>query len=178
MDDAYHGDPDDWREIRIPRGLSAEAVYGLLPTAPACENAGYLTKTRIRYAAGWDTGGRLLSSKPCTFHTHPTAHPHADLPSFKDLYTFVRYTHLRHVTAARSLIWVFDKTVETLAAVERLNRWEARRQIEAVARASGSTTTRGWRSRASASVCRRACGSIAGSGRLAWNSGSAFASLC
>ena len=134
VDDAYHGDPDDWREIRIPRGLSAEAVYGLLPTAPACENAGYLTKTRIRYAAGWDTGGRLLSSKPCTFHTHPTAHPHADLPSFKDLYTFVRYTHLRHVTAARSLIWVFDKTVETLAAVERLNRWEARRQIEAVAR--------------------------------------------
>jgi hypothetical protein len=98
------------------------------------ENTGYLTRTRIRYAAGWDSGGYLLTCKPCTFHTHSTSDPHADLPSFKDLYTFVRHTHRRHVTVARSLIWVLDKTLATLAAVERLNAWEVRHQVEALSR--------------------------------------------
>jgi hypothetical protein len=132
--DVYHGDPDDWRELRIPAGLSAEEVYRRLPTALDFEYAGYLTKMRIRYAAGWADGGHLLSSKRCTFHTHPIDDPHGDLPSFKDLYCFVRYTHLRHVTVGRSLIWALDKTIETLAAVERLNAWEGRHQIEALGR--------------------------------------------
>jgi hypothetical protein len=132
--DVYHGDPDDWRETRISAGLLAEEVYRRLPTAPDFEYAGYLTKTRIRYAAGWNDGGYLLTSKRCTFHTHPTDDPHGDLPSFKDFYSFLRYTHLRHVTVGRSLIWVLDKTMETLAAVDRLNAWEARHQVEALGR--------------------------------------------
>lgn len=132
VDDVYHGAPQDWREIRIPPGLPAEAVYRRLPVNADFEYAGFLTKTRVRYAVGWDTGAHLLSCKPCTFHTHPTEHPHADLPSFKDLYSFLRYTHRRHVTVGRTLIWVFDKTVRTLAVVERLNAFEVRHQVEAI----------------------------------------------
>jgi hypothetical protein len=132
--DVYHGDPDDWRETRIPAGRPAEEVYRTLPIAPDFEYAGYLTRTRIRYAEGWTTGGRLLANKACTFHTHPGDDPHGDLPSFTDLYTFLRYTHLRHVTAGRSLIWSLDKSMETLAAVDRLNAWEARHQVEAFGR--------------------------------------------
>ena len=134
VDDVYHGDPDDWREARIPPGLTAEAVYRRLPTAPDFEYAGYLTRTRVRYALGWGTGAHVIGCKPCCFHTHPTEHPHADLPSPKDLYSFVRYSQLRHVVVGRSIIWVFDKTLRTLAAVERLNAFEARHQVEAVAR--------------------------------------------
>ena len=56
VDDVYHGDPDDWREARIPPGQPAEAVYRRLATAPDFEYAGYLTRTRVRYAPGWDAG--------------------------------------------------------------------------------------------------------------------------
>jgi hypothetical protein len=132
--DVYHGDPDDWREMRIPARFSAEAVYRMLPIAPDFEYAGYLTKKRVRYIEGWATGGYLVANKACTFHSHSTDDPYGDLPSFKDLYCFLRYTHLRHVTVGRSLIWALDKTIETLAAVEQLNAWEARHQIEALGR--------------------------------------------
>ena len=74
VDDVYHGDPDDWREARIPPGLTAEAVYRRLPTAPDFEYAGYLTRTRVRYALGWGTGAHVIGCKPCCFHTHPTEH--------------------------------------------------------------------------------------------------------
>ena len=106
----------------------------MLPTAPNFEYGGYLTKTRICHVAGWDDGVNVPTFKHCTFHSHRSGDPHADLPSFKDLYCFLRYTHLRHVTVGRSLIWTLDKTIETLAAVERLNAWEALHQIEAFAR--------------------------------------------
>ncbi len=64
VDDVYHGDPDDWREARIPPGLTAEAVYRRLPTAPDFEYAGYLTRTRVRYALGWGTGRMSSAASP------------------------------------------------------------------------------------------------------------------
>jgi hypothetical protein len=128
----FHGDTEDWREVRLPDGLPAEAVYRRLPSAPDIEYGGYLTRTRIRYVPGWETGAYVPASKPCTFHSHPDADPDADLPSFKDLYTFLRNTHRRHITVGGPLLWVFDKTPDTLPVVHRLNAWEVRNMIAAI----------------------------------------------
>jgi hypothetical protein len=48
VDDILMAEPN-WREIRIPFGSPAAAVYRLLPSAPNFEYGGYLTRTRIRY---------------------------------------------------------------------------------------------------------------------------------
>ena len=62
----------------------------------------------------------------CTFHSHPTnlAGTEPDLPSAKDIYSFIKWKQLRAVTVGKELIWVFDKTPETIPVVEQLVRWE------------------------------------------------------
>lgn len=126
--DDYLEDEAAWKEIRIPPGLSADEVYRLLPSAPAFEYGGYLTKARIRYAACDPTRAGTLCSRPCTFHSHPAGLPgiEADTPSVSDVYSFLKYRHLRAVTVGKALIWVWDKTPATLETVARLAAWEAK----------------------------------------------------
>lgn len=132
VDECFHG-PDDWREVRLPPGLSAQKVYERLPVAAGFELAGYLTRTRIRFVPGWETGAHTIAAKACCWHSHPQDHPNADLPSDRDVYSFLRYRNLRHITVGRERLWVFDKTPATLQTVAKLNRFECRRLVEAVA---------------------------------------------
>jgi hypothetical protein len=131
VDDFYWGD-QPWYERRIPPGLPAAQVYRRLPTAPDFEYGGPVTRTRIRFRECGADSASLIHSKPCTFHTHPTEHPHANLPSDKNVYSFLRYRNLRTVMVGSSLLWVFDKTRSTLQTVERLNEWEQEHMLGTV----------------------------------------------
>lgn len=144
LDDYMEDDPA-WREIRIPPGLSASAVYQLLPSSPTFEYGGYLTRTRIRYAAFDSTRAATFASKACTFHSHPTALPgvQADVPSIQDIYFFLKWRHLRAITVGASIVWVFDKTRATLRTVRRLAAWERHDSLQ-VARSLIDKDPHGW----------------------------------
>ena len=134
VDEVCHADPDSWRTIRLPPGLSALEVYRRLPTAPDQEFGGYLTLKTIRWVPGWEDGAHILAARGTTWHSHPLAHPWAEIPSILDVYSYLRYRNLRHVTVGARTIWTFDKNAETLATVDRLNRFETRNMIEAITR--------------------------------------------
>jgi len=113
-----------WKETRIKPGLSEESVYRLLPSATDFEFSGYFTASRIRYFKGDASSAGMLMSKPCTFHSHPTRNPHlADIPSLKDIHSFLLYRHLRSVTVGATRVWVWDKTRQTLGIVRKLATW-------------------------------------------------------
>jgi hypothetical protein len=126
----------DWREIRIPPGLTAAAVFRLLPSAPNFEYGGYLTRTRIRYMVCEATRADTISSRPCTFHSQPTDLPGTipDAPSDLDIYSFLKWRQRRTVTVGASLLWVFDKTRSTRRTVRRLAKWELENQIRELRR--------------------------------------------
>ncbi len=66
----------------------------------------------------------MWMAKPCTFHSHPTKNPHlADVPSLKDIHSFLLYRHLRSATVGATKIWVWDKTKATLGTVRKLEEW-------------------------------------------------------
>jgi hypothetical protein len=134
VDEVFHGDPSEWQTTRIPAGLTALQVYKLLPAAPDQEYGGYLTRTRIRFVPGWEEGAYIVAAKDTTWHSHPLRYPLADIPSFTDVYSFLRYRNRRHITVGAKTIWTLDKTEATLAAVGRLNRYEVRHMVEAIAR--------------------------------------------
>jgi len=115
------------REIRIRPGLSAEEVYRKLPSASHFEYAGYLTKTRIRYAEYSDTFSSGVNSKTYTFHSHPTGLGigDPDVPSNLDVYGFLKWRHLRAIMVGKELIWVMEKTRRTSQVIRRLAEWEA-----------------------------------------------------
>ena len=95
--DEFWPERGPWQESRIPTNLSAAKVYQRLPAAPDFEYGGYLTKTRIRYLACDPTSAETIRSKPCTFHSHPTNHPNADIPSVPDIYSFLKYRTRRAI---------------------------------------------------------------------------------
>ena len=115
---------DNWREKQIPIGLSAPEVYRRLPSAPDFEYGGYLTKTRIRFIRGDATRSYTDTDKPCTFHSHPTALPAADIPSETDVYGFLKWRHFRAITIGAEWIWVWDKNKQVLSTAKRLLKWE------------------------------------------------------
>lgn len=129
VDDFLHHEYEPWREIRIPPNTSRSDVYHRLPAAPDFEYGGYLTKTRIRYQACEPTGASTIESKPCVFHSHPTKHPGADIPSFSDIYSFLKYRNLRAITVGSTWIWVWNKTPSVLRTVRRLFAWETERMV-------------------------------------------------
>jgi hypothetical protein len=114
----------DWQEARIPGELGASQVYRRLPSAEDIEYGGYLTKTRIRYQRFWLTSARTISWKSCTFHSHPSGHPNADIPSPEDIYHFLKWRHLRAITVGSSWIWIWNKSEHVLKTVRRLADWE------------------------------------------------------
>jgi hypothetical protein len=119
------------REIRIPTGLTAAEVYRQLPSAPDFEYAGYLTKTRIRYASYGATTSTGPNSKLCTFHTHPTEYDQGDpdMPSPQDIYSFLKWRHRRAITVGKDLLWVMDKTRRTIPVIRRLYAWETEHMV-------------------------------------------------
>jgi hypothetical protein len=126
-------DKADWKEIRIKAGLEADEVYRLLPSARDFEFSGFLTKSCVQYIQADSSSAGMLMAKPCTFHSHPTKNPHlADVPSLKDIHSFLFYRHLRTVTVGATRIWVFDKTKATLATVRKLARWIEANQLRVV----------------------------------------------
>ena len=125
----------DWKGIRIKPSQSEDDVYRLLPSAVDFEYSGYLTKSRVRYCKGETSSAGSLMTQPCTFHSHPTKNPHlANIPSLKDIYSFLHYRHLRTITVGSSKIWVWDKTKATLATVRRLADWTEANHLRAVTR--------------------------------------------
>lgn len=113
-----------WKEIRIKAGMPEREVYRLLPSAADFEYSGYLTKSRIRFFKAESSSAGMLMAKPCTFHSHPTKNRYlADIPSLKDIYSFLNYRHLRSVTVGATKVWVWDKTRATLGTVRRLAKW-------------------------------------------------------
>ena len=120
-----------WREIRIPRGASAEDVYHRLPSDLDFEYGGYLTRTRIRFVACDPRAAWMPRSKACTFHSHPTKIQNAepDLPSPADIRSFLMNRHWRTITVGRSILWACDKTPRTLAVVRRLFEWESANMV-------------------------------------------------
>jgi hypothetical protein len=113
-----------WQEVRVKPGMPELDVYRMLPSAPDYEYSGYLTKSRIRYFKGDAFSTGMLMSKACTFHSHPTKNPFlADVPSLKDIYSFLTYRHLRSITVGATKTWVYDKTRATLGTVRRLADW-------------------------------------------------------
>lgn len=93
----------------MPVGFPAPEAYHRLPTAPEYEYGGYLTKTRIRFVRGDATRSHTDTDKPCTFHSHPTSHPCADMPSPSDIYSFLKWPNLRAITVGAEWICVWDK---------------------------------------------------------------------
>lgn len=133
LDDQMPEAPD-WKEIRIKPGLSEEAVYRLLPSAPDFEFSGYLSKTRIRYFRGDAHSTGMQLAKPCTFHSHPIKNPYlADIPSLQDIHSFLFYRHLRSVTVGATKLWVWDKTSATMGTIRKLASWMEANHFRVVA---------------------------------------------
>ncbi len=133
VDEVFHGRPPAWRTKRIPPGWSAAETYRLLPSLPDRELGGYLTRTRIHYVPGWSDGAYIPAAQPCTWHAHADEDRWADVPSLRDVYSFLRYRHRRHILVGAETLVVFDKTTETLATVAKLNAWEARHLVATIA---------------------------------------------
>jgi len=132
--DDYMEESADWQVLRIPTGLSEEEVYRRLPSAPDFEYGGYLTKTRIRFLRCGPDRASTRMSRRCTFHSHPTDSPNADLPSLTDVYSFLAFRHVRAVTVGATRLWVWDKTKATLATVRQLAAWAEANQLREVRR--------------------------------------------
>jgi hypothetical protein len=127
-----HYEPDQWKEIRLRPGLTAEQVYQKLPSAETFEYAGYLTKTRIRFVKCFQTSADLLSPRSsCNFHSHPTDLPGTipDVPSATDLTGFLFRKPLRSITVGKNLVWVFNKTPKTLPIIKKLTRWHEKNLV-------------------------------------------------
>ena len=122
-----------WREKRIRPGRTAEEVYALLPSAPDFEYGGYLTKTRIRYAACEAMNSDVPHSKLCTFHSHPTNldGTEPDLPSVDDVYAFLKFRSLRAITVGKHIIWVMEKSRRTVPTIRKLADWERQHLVAA-----------------------------------------------
>jgi len=141
--DDYLAFDSDWQQIRIRSGLTEIEVYRMLPHAKDFEFGGHLTKSRIRYLRCGETQANSLMSRTCTFHSHPTAWPAADLPSLNDIYMFLAHRHLRAVTVGATRIWVWDKTRATMSTVRKLGAWSEANLLTAVSRLMKSNPN-GW----------------------------------
>jgi hypothetical protein len=134
IDGISPGMPEDWKEIRISAGATEFETYRHLPSAPDFEYGGYLTKTRIRFQPCEATQAFTNTSKACTFHSHPTDYSTSDIPSDKDIYSFLKWRHLRAITVGRDWIWVWDKDQYLLSVVKRLLHWEKKHMVEEMGR--------------------------------------------
>ena len=71
--------------IAISASISAEEVYRMLPSAPDFEYGGFITENEIHYQVCGDDWATTQYRQACVWHSHPTAHPNADVPSGNDV---------------------------------------------------------------------------------------------
>ena len=81
-------------------------VYRRLPSAPRYEYGGYLTRNEVRYFRGFRASVYVPGRHACTFHSHPTASPAADVPSDVDVYSFLVRPERRTITVGATVLWV------------------------------------------------------------------------
>ena len=118
--------------IPIEPAMTAAEVYRMLPSSPDVEYGGYITSTEIRYQKCGKTWANTVFCQPCTWHSHPTAHPNCDIPSRQDIYQFLKWRHRRAITVGGRFIWVFDKSMKTVPIIRALHDWESRNMITRV----------------------------------------------
>ncbi|MDZ4849985.1 MAG: hypothetical protein SGI77_11925 [Pirellulaceae bacterium] len=120
---------DDEEEPIAISSLSAEEVYRMLPSASDFEYGGFITRNEIRYQACEAFSENTHECQPCTWHSHPTAHPNADMPSGRDILNFLKWRSRRAVTVGRDWIWVIDKSLSTIPIIEKLRSWEVKNMV-------------------------------------------------
>ncbi len=87
--DDFELDSEELR-IAISASMSAEEVYRMLPSAPDFEYGGFITENEIRYQVCGAVSANTHECQPCTWHSHPTAHPNANKPSGRDILNFLK----------------------------------------------------------------------------------------
>ena len=115
--------------IPIDPAMTAEEVYRMLPSSPDFEFGGFITRGEIRYQKCSETCAHTEYCQPCTWHSHPTAHPNCNVPSRKDIYQFLKWRHRRATTVGERFIWVFDKSMRTVPIIRELHDWESRNML-------------------------------------------------
>lgn len=123
-----------WSKINISKSLSLDAICRRLPSSPDFEYAGYLTKSRILYQSFGANNSLPDYTKDCTFHTHPSNAPNADVPSALDICSFLKDVRKCAITVGRDWIWIWHKTPKTVQLAKQLNAWELKHMIETLSR--------------------------------------------
>ena len=100
----------DFKRKRIPKGVTGDDVYYLLPYDSTVEYGGYITPRNIFYLRGKRTEAFADSCKEVVFHTHPRMRHDTNAPSPIDLFVFVKFCTRRHVLVAPGRILVMEKT--------------------------------------------------------------------
>ena len=122
-----------WRRVLIPSNITTEiGVYRLLPNAPDFEYGGWITRRGIFYARGTEDKAYSNDSVGTAFHSHPTQHEYADVPSARDVYGLLKWPTVRRVIVGRRYIVVLEKTARTLAMVAKLFEWEPRHMVPTI----------------------------------------------
>ena len=131
--DECFAEDNEWHTIPIPAGMPAKDVYRLIPSAEHFEYGGHLTNSHIHYVECEERSASHLSSMPCTFHTHPTnaEGTEPDLPSARDVYSFLKWRHIRAITVGKTLIWILDKSQNTIPVIRQLADWERENMLSA-----------------------------------------------
>ena len=62
--------------------------------------------------------------RECIFHFQPTGSAYSDIPSFEDLYNFLKFRHLRYIIAGRDFYSLLEKSDRTTSRVLDLFNWE------------------------------------------------------
>jgi len=121
----------EWKTIAIPDGATALEVYRMIPSAPNFEYGGYLAEDKIHFTKCNEKSAGTRTSALCNFHTHPTDLPGTvpDMPSAKDVYAFLKWSNHRAVTVGKELIWVFDKTEQTIPVIQKFANWERQNML-------------------------------------------------
>jgi hypothetical protein len=121
-----------YSRIRIPDKAAERDVYALLPWAPDCEYAGYITRHYVYFRKGGPNASSPPLNRDVTWHSHPRKSREADLPSSGDLFACLKWAPIRSIVVGSENIWVFDKTRHTLPVVRQMQEWESEHQIDSI----------------------------------------------
>ena len=110
--------------LRIKPHLDLRQISLLLPSSPDYEYSGYITKTRIRYKAGSYDWADTDYSKPVSFHTHPTSAEFANIPSLRDIRSFLVECRTTTLIVGSSLVWIWYHTKKSQQIAKEIRCWE------------------------------------------------------
>ena len=131
---------NSWKEIRIKPQKEPWGWLQQLPSAKNFEYGGYVVGDRIRYLKCSPTSATVPHRNPVNFHSHPTAHPNCDAPSVGDIRSFVWQPDVRAITVGRKVVWVFEKTPESLPVIKSIFSWQRKHLIKSLGELSRSAS--------------------------------------